>query len=100
MGASAFALSNLSASAYIKGGGYEFPSASGVTMVDAAHSLRYYPLHDVQSHCLCTVFMLGDSVKPGDSVPVSTTFPAPPAGVTAMSVAWGGFAPAGDVPLS
>lgn len=81
-------------------GRYEYPSASGVTLIDPVGRLRYYPVHDTARHCVCSVFLIGDGLKAGESAPVSVTFPAPPAGVTTMTVAWADFVPAAGVPLS
>lgn len=81
-------------------GRYEYPSASGVTLIDPVGRLRYYPVHDTARHCVCSVFLIGDGLKVGESALVSVTFPAPPAGVTTMTVAWADFVPAAGVPLS
>jgi len=81
-------------------GPYRVPSATGVTLVDPTHRLRYFPLRDTDENCICTPFDVGDELAAGDSVPVTVSFPAPGRDVTAVTVAWTRFTPATDVPLS
>jgi len=59
--------------------------ASGVSLVDYAHRLRYYPLADADGHCLCSQT---------DNTPIPAhgaeqfyaQYPAPPAGVDTVDV--------------
>jgi len=59
--------------------------ASGVTLVDYAHRLRYYPLADANGHCLCS--HTDNTPMPAHSAEqFYAHYPAPPEGVNTVDV--------------
>lgn len=72
-------------------------SVSGVTLIDIANNKRHLVLRDSQGTCLCT--LLPRRIEPGTVTRVSAQFPAPPPGITAMSVDVPRFPVVDAVPL-
>lgn len=73
-------------------------TVSGVTLVDRQNSNRHLVLRDSDEDCLCTRF--ADSHLVGDTVTrASAQFPAPPAGVTTMTVEVPTFPSIDNVPI-
>ncbi len=79
---------------------YKVPSASNATLIDPVGRLRYYPLRDTDGVCVCTPMLAGEGLAAGASIDLTVSFPAPPTSVRTVTVDWGGFTPAGGVPIS
>jgi hypothetical protein len=60
------------------------PSLAGATVVDFAHSKRYYVLRDTSGHPLTTTGL--STLDAGESVRVFMQFPAPPTGTTTVGL--------------
>jgi hypothetical protein len=82
------------------GDDYKVPSASGGTLIDPVGRLRYFPLRDTDGICVCTPMLAGEGLPAGGRIDLTVSFPAPPASVHAITVAWSGFTPTGEVPIS
>jgi hypothetical protein len=70
------------------------------TLIDAANRKRYLVARDSAGACLCTAFVGGLVVQPGQSGLVSAYFSAPPDSVRTVNVEVPGVGIFPDVPLS
>ena len=72
-------------------------SADGLRLLDEVNGRELFPLTDSEGECLCSTDI--DEVAPGQSTFVSAKFPAPPAGVEAVSLHVPGFQSFDGIPL-
>jgi hypothetical protein len=72
-------------------------SVSGVTLVDTTNNQRHLVLRDTSESCLCTSF--DSAYAPPGRYNHSAQFPAPPEGVTTMTVQVPNFPAVDAVPL-
>lgn len=70
----------------------------GVSLIDANGKKKYLVIRDSDSNCLCSTKI--NNVKPNTRTNLWAKFPAPPAGVTRISIAIPHFQPIDDVPIS
>lgn len=70
---------------------------SGVYLLDAANQQKYLIVRDANGVCVCSTI---DDVDPGQRMNIWATFPAPPEGVTDVTVVVTLFEPIEDVPIT
>ncbi|MFC9972697.1 OmpA family protein [Spirillospora sp. NPDC127200] len=97
-------LVNRGASSFIFGSPFmpthgDLQSVSGITLLDGAGLRRHYPLVGTDGKCLCTRTLLGAVVPAQGTKEIVAAYPAPPAGVQRMTIAFPNAAPMTDVPI-
>ena len=73
-------------------------SDDGAALIDAVGKTKYFVLRDSDKHCLCSRNV--QNPKPKSRLNLWAKFPAPAAGVDAISVVIPHFEPMDDVPIS
>ncbi len=73
-------------------------SDDGAALIDAVGKTKYFVLRDNDKHCLCSRNI--QNPKPKSRLNLWAKFPAPPAGVDAISVVIPHFESMDDVPIS
>jgi hypothetical protein len=66
--------------------GLSLDSVDGLYLVDQANKKKHLVARDTERRCLCSANLGNTFVGPGQTVALSATFAAPPAGVQAMDV--------------
>jgi outer membrane protein OmpA-like peptidoglycan-associated protein len=77
----------------------DYSAASGIGLLDGMGGKLYMPLRTTDNRCLCSN-LSGMAVPPGGSVDLYAVFPAPPAGVSRVSVVMPHTVPLQDVPIA
>jgi hypothetical protein len=82
------------------GSGYtnSFRDMSGIHLMDTVSKKKYFPLADTEKNCVCSHDV--NDVAPNSQTALWVKFPAPPAGVTKITVEAPHFIPLDNVPIT
>ena len=70
---------------------------TGAYLLDAVNKKKYLVVRDSESHCVCSGI---EAIEPGKKMNIWATYPAPPDGVTEMTVVVPLFEPIEGVPIN
>jgi hypothetical protein len=75
-----------------------YRTMSGINLIDTVSKKKYFPIADTENNCICSQDV--DDVAPQSQTPLWVKFPAPPPGVTKITVEVPHFIPLDDVPIT
>jgi hypothetical protein len=75
-----------------------YRDVSGIHLIDTVSKKKYFPLSDTDKNCLCSREIA--DLAPNSRANLWVKFPAPPAGVTKITVEAPHFSPLDNVPIT